>query len=456
LRIADALRVERGDVISIVGGGGKTTVMFRLAEELSAAGMTVITTMTTRIFVEQMRHAPASMLLDDERTLFTQLPALLAQHRHVLVGGRIGADRGKLEGVPPRIVDRIASEGPADVILVEADGSRRLPLKAPAEHEPVVPASTSILAPLVGVDVLGQPLDGEHVHRPELVAALAGVSTGDRITPELVARVVVHPNGGAKGLPPAARFTPVLNKVDLPGVAEEARALARRLLREPVVDGVLLAAAETDDATREAWGRVGVVILAAGQASRFGSLKQVMPWRGRPLVAHVAEQALACEDVATVIVTVGAQEQLVREAVATVEGHGRLAIAAVPDWAEGQSRSAASGLRAARAATRGQLSAVVFLLADQPYVTPELLTALIRRHRETGALAVAPRFQGKRGNPVLFDRRAFAEFEKLTGDTGGRAILRGREKEISWVDWPSDDILRDIDTPEDYAAQMQL
>jgi molybdenum cofactor cytidylyltransferase len=82
-----------------------------------------------------------------------------------------------------------------------------------------------------------------------------------------------------------------------------------------------------------------------------------------------------------------------------------------------------------------------------------LLSALIQRHRETGALAVAPRFEGKRGNPVLFDRRAFPLFEALTGDEGGRSILRGREGEMAFVDWPADEILRDIDTPEDYAAQ---
>lgn len=428
-------------------------MMFRLAQELTDAGMTVVTTMTTKIFVGQMQRAPVSILLEDEASLLAALPAMLAQHRHVLVGGRIGADREKVEGVPPEVADRIAREGLADTIIVEADGSRRLPFKAPADHEPVVPASTTILAPLAGLDILGQPLDGTHVHRPELVAALAGASEGASLTPELIARVLAHPRGGAKGLPPGARFTPVLNKANLPATEQGARELARALLQSAVVNEVVLAAAETDSPAREVWGRVGAVVLAAGQASRFGGLKQVMPWRGKPLVAHVAEQALACEEIATVVVTAGAEGERVRQAVGALEGHGRLAVAPVTDWAEGQSRSAAKGLRAARAASSGELSAVLFLLADQPYVTPELLAALIKQHRQTGALAVAPRFEGKRGNPVLFDRRAFALFEQLTGDAGGRAILRDRENEIAWVDWPSDDILRDIDTPEEYAAQ---
>jgi molybdenum cofactor cytidylyltransferase len=429
--------------------------MFRLADELTATGLTVITTMTAKIFVGQMERAPASILLDDEASLFAALPAMLAEHRHVLAGGRINPDREKVEGVPREIVDRIARDRLADVIIVEADGSRRLPFKAPAAHEPVVPVSTTILAPLVGLDILGQPLDTAHVHRPELVAALAGATASERITPELIAQVLVHPQGGAKGLPRHARFAPILNKADLLDVHSEACELARQLLENPIVDEVVLAAAQTDNPAPEVLGRVAAIILAAGRASRFGSLKQVMPWRGEPLVAHVAEQALSCPDVTTVVATAGAEGEAVAEALRPWTDDGRVILASVPDWEAGQSRSATTGLRAAREASEGALSAALFLLADQPGVSPALLSALIQRHRESGALAVAPRFGGKRGNPVLFDRRAFAGFDTLTGDAGGRAILRGREDEIAWVDWPSDEILRDIDTPEDYAAQTQ-
>ncbi|MCU0510326.1 MAG: selenium cofactor biosynthesis protein YqeC [Anaerolineae bacterium] len=434
MRICDALRIRPGDVVSLVGGGGKTTIMFRLAAELTAAGMTVITTMTTRIFVGQMERAPAHLLLRDEASLFAALPAALAEHGHVLVGGRIGADREKVEGVPPEFVDRLAAGRWADVIIVEADGSRRLPFKAPAAHEPVVPASTSILAPLVGLDILGQPLDANHAHRPELVAALTGASEGESITA-------------------AARLVPFLNKVDLPGIQQDAHELAKRLLAHANVDEVILAAAETEAPAREVWDRTAAIVLAAGQASRFGSLKQVTPWRGKPLVAHVAQQALSCADIDTVVATVGAERERVKGALAPYAADGGLTLARVEDWAEGQSRSAAAGLRAALATASGPLSAAVFLLADQPYVTPELLSALIQRHRETRALAVAPRFDGKRGNPVLFDRRSFPLFEVLAGDEGGRSILREREGEMAFVDWPTGEILRDIDTPEDYDAE---
>ena len=91
-------------------------------------------------------------------------------------------------------------------------------------------------------------------------------------------------------------------------------------------------------------------------------------------------------------------------------------------------------------------------MADQPGVTPRLLSALVQRHRETLAPVVVPRFEGRRGNPVLFDRSTFAEFAALAGDIGARPIIEAHGDEIAWLDWPTPDILRDIDTPADYAA----
>jgi len=99
---------------------------------------------------------------------------------------------------------------------------------------------------------------------------------------------------------------------------------------------------------------------------------------------------------------------------------------------------------------QGAIGAVIFLLADQPGVTPELLSALVRRHRETLASVVAPRYLGQRGNPVLFDRSTFDEFSQLQGDVGARPILQARQGEIAWVDWPTPEVIQDIDTTDDY------
>jgi len=475
MQLSHALRMRSKEVVVLVGGGGKTTLMFRLADELAASGRLVVTTMTTRIFVGQMARAPARLVTEDETTLLAELPAALAAQRHVIVAGEVIVEQDKVQGVSPALLDRIAAQPDVDVVIVEADGSRRLPFKAPAAHEPVIPASATVVVPIVGLDVLGRPLDAAHVHRPEIVADLTGATLGDPVTPAMIAAVLAHPQGGAKDVPPHARLIPFLNKAEDETTLAAAREIARMLLKQPRIDSVLIGAAQGTDPVREVWGRTGAVVLAAGEAKRFGALKQVLPWRGVPLVAHVTDQALRCPDVDCVAVTVGACAEQVRAALA----ERNVSIVLVPDWAEGQSRSVLAGLKAAtqkastveekesedqanqvdqgnlRPTPSLQFDASLFLLADQPGVSPELLSALIQRHRETLAPIVAPRHAGQRGNPVLFDRATFPEFGQLEGDIGARPIIQAHRDEIAWVDWPTPEILEDIDVAADYKSSAQ-
>ena len=443
--LSHALSLGSKEVIALSGGGGKTTLMFRLAAELAVAGQRVVTTMTTRIFVSQMAQAPHTLVLHGEGALLAQLPEALAEHGHVLIAGSTMVEQDKVQGVPPEFLDRIAAQPAVDVVIVEADGSRRLPFKAPAQHEPVIPSSTTILVPVVGLEVVGRPLIAGQVHRPEIVAALSGAALGDPVTPEMIAAVLAHPEGGGKGLPPGARLAPFLNKVGDEATLAAARQIARLLLTHPLVDRVIIGAAQAPDPVLEVWERIGAVVLAAGEGKRFGSLKQVLPWQGVPLVAHVADQALACPDIDRVVVTVGAGADQVAVALAG----RRVNLVPVPDWADGQSRSAQTGLRALAGAT-----AVLFLLADQPGVSPALLAALIQRHRETLAPVVAPRYHGQRGNPVLFDRSTFPEFAHLIGDVGARSIIQAHGDEIAWVDWPTPEITQDIDVAEDTRPEI--
>ena len=449
--IAQALRLQTHDIVTLVGGGGKTTIMFRLADELAAAGQRVVTTMTTRIFASQMQRAPAFLVLHDEQALLEQLPPALDAHNHVLVAGSVQVEIDKVAGIPPDLAGRITTLPGVDALIIEADGSRRLPFKAPAAHEPVVPPSTTVLVPVVGIDVLGQPLDSEHVHRPQVVAELAGAILGEPVTAEIVATVLTHPSGGAKGLPEGARLVPFINKVESEETLDAARTLAHLLLAQGVVDSVIIGAAEAAEPVREVWSRIGAVVLAAGGASRYGELKQLLPWGKVPLVTHVATQALACPDVTRVAVTLGAGADRVQTALSAASpGTANVLPAPVPDWQAGQSHSVQAGLGALRRADAAALGGVLFLLADQPGVSPELLTALIRRHRVTLAPVVAPRYQGQRGNPVLFDRVTFAEFARLEGDIGARPILQRHVGQIAWLDWPTAEIIEDIDTPADY------
>jgi molybdenum cofactor cytidylyltransferase len=247
--LAEALGVTTGDVVALVGGGGKTTVTFRLAREIVERGEPVLTTSTTHIFADQVALAPASVRAT-EATRESVLAALDA-HRHVLVIGDTDPTTGRAAGVSPDLFARLRAWCPRVCLLNEADGSRRRPFKAPAGHEPAIPPATTLVVPVVGADVFGAPLDAEHVHRPELVQALSGAAPGTRVTPELVARVLAHPEGGRKNVPARARVVVLINKVETLADREPARETAARLLREPAIEAVVLAAASADEPVLE-------------------------------------------------------------------------------------------------------------------------------------------------------------------------------------------------------------
>lgn len=251
--LADALGLKPGEVVALVGGGGKSTAMFRLAREVTEARGCAITTTTTHIFGAQTALAPARVFAAEATR--ERVAAALAAHRHVLVVGPTDAATNRAGGVSLELFSALCAWFPDACIVNEADGSRTRPFKAPAGHEPVIPPETALVIPMVGADVFGKPLDADHVHRPELVAALSGAPLGTPVTPEIVARVLAHPEGGRKGVPAGARVVVLINKVEILTDLAPARETAERLLREPAIHSVLLASVREDKPVLEVYAR---------------------------------------------------------------------------------------------------------------------------------------------------------------------------------------------------------
>ena len=242
--LAEALKMNGNEVVALVGGGGKSTAMFRLARESVENGGRAITTTTTRIFGAQIAlspvHVPAAGATRE------RVAAALDAHRQVLVIGATDSTTGKADGVSVDLFQRLRTWFPDVCLLNEADGSRMRPFKAPAAHEPVIPAETTLVVPVVGADVFGQTLDDDHVHRAELISTLSGAPLGSPITPEIVARVLAHPEGGRKGVPAGARVVVLINKVERLPDRSPARETAERLLREPAIHSIVLSAVRAE------------------------------------------------------------------------------------------------------------------------------------------------------------------------------------------------------------------
>lgn len=206
--------------ICLVGGGGKTTVMYELAAAWAACGRKVLVLTSTHI----LQPADGSFAAD--------LPAVqnLWQQRRYAVIGIPEAATGKLTAPPQFLYEAMKPQ--ADVILCEADGSKHQPCKAPAAHEPVLLPESDIVLAVAGMDALGNSLQ-QACQRPQLAAALLGCSLDSVIDAQMLVALLLSEQGARKNVGARAYYI-VLNKCDLIKAAQQEE--MRRLLVSEGID----------------------------------------------------------------------------------------------------------------------------------------------------------------------------------------------------------------------------
>lgn len=448
MNLASALRVQPGALVAFTGAGGKTTAMLRLGRELASQGLRVIATTTTRLGIDQLDLFPAHLIDPNP----ARIASALDRAGFVAIVHDLDPTQNKALGFPPASIP--AFHALADVVLVEADGSRGLPIKAPGPHEPVIPQDATHVVTLAHLAALGQPLGPEIAHRPELISRLSGLNMGDAITAGALVRLLLHLDGPARGAPEVAErylllngcdglgMRPRLSGTDTPVLVARDQYLTQRLAAAPGIASVLLAQTAHEPPVLASHGKIATIVLAAGGSTRFGSPKQLLDWGGQPLLRHVVLQALASPS-SQVIVVLGA----VAERIAPTLAGLPVTLIENPNWQQGQSTSMQAGLRACQPETQ----AALFVLGDQPTLPASLLRDLVEAHRLDLPPIVAPRYQGRRGNPVLFDRKCFADLLAVVGDTGGRPLFERYRQLIAWVE-AGPEILADVDRPEDAAG----
>lgn len=430
LSLAKALRAQSSSCIVFVGAGGKTTAMFNLARALPSP---LIVTATSHLGIWQIPFADTHIVADS--------PAFMKKlgdklNGVTLITGEIDGERTK--PVNENLLGKLNlfCRSHSIPLLVEADGSRQKPLKAWAEHEPPIPKFADQVVQVVGMNGLGKPLTDEHVHRAEIFSQLSGLKMGDSVSTEALTRVLTHAEGGLKNIQSQTRKTVLLNQAD----TLETQSLAHTMVNSlfPHYQSAIVAniKSQTVHAVHEP---IAGIILAAGEASRYGEPKQLLKWRRKPFVRVVAETALRA-GLSPVIVVTGAHAEKVEAVIHDLD------VKAIHnnDWKDGQG----SSIRAGTPHIPDECGGAIFLLADQPQVNASILHALKDKHAEGLYPIVAPMVIDRRANPVLFDRSAFADLMTIEGDTGGRAIFH--KHRVEYLPWHDDGLLLDVDTPEQY------
>lgn len=225
MSLLEAFGAGPGSMVAAVGGGGKTSLVFRLAFEAQERGIPAAVTTTVKFTRPAGLPMPPLAAAEPGGAAERCAAALAAGGAVTLVSGE--GDRGRLLGFAPGEVDRLRE--PGRIVLVEADGSAHRPFKAPAAHEPVIPGAATHVVVCAGLQALGRPLDERWVHRPELAARLCGLQPGQQLTAEAMAAVLLHPEGGRKGVPPGARLLALLNAPAGSGGSRDAVRLADAL-----------------------------------------------------------------------------------------------------------------------------------------------------------------------------------------------------------------------------------
>ena len=175
MELEKILNIRKG-VTALIGGGGKTALLYALGRKLSKKG-TVILCTTTRIFPPA--HIPCLLSPTEE-----DVRAVLSESRCICVGTLTGERKLSAPNLPFSALTALA-----DYVIAEADGARMRPIKAHAAHEPVIPAEANQTILVIGADGLGKPIE-KVVHRPEIFCAALGLSPEDVVTPEREAAFV--------------------------------------------------------------------------------------------------------------------------------------------------------------------------------------------------------------------------------------------------------------------------
>jgi probable selenium-dependent hydroxylase accessory protein YqeC len=189
-------------------------MMFRLARELSAGGDSVLTTTTTNIWIPSKDQSEHVIVSPSQELVLERAKHILPDNLHITAAAHELTSQKKLKGFEPKFINDLQASGLFRWILVEADGAAGRPIKAPAQHEPVIPMFSKWVIGMIGMDAVAKPLTEKWVFRAEIFSSLTGLSIGEPLTPDVIATMLMHAKGIMKGCPRDVNRMIFLNRAE--------------------------------------------------------------------------------------------------------------------------------------------------------------------------------------------------------------------------------------------------
>lgn len=193
---------------------------------------------------------------------------------------------------------------------------------------------------------------------------------------------------------------------------------------------------------------IGIVVLAAGNSSRLGRAKQLLPFGSKTLIRHVVDEALLAQADKVIVVTGAGSEAIAEELEPT-----HASLVQNEQWQEGMGTSIKKGL-AQLLVLCPEVSAVLITVCDQPFVSAQTFINIMQAYQQNTGLVVASTYAGIIGTPALYDKTYFDELFALNGQEGAKKLLMKHQTKLVAVPFEKGEM--DIDTLEDYQKLSTL
>ena len=234
MNLCSALGVVPGDVVAFAGAGGKSSAIREMSAELQQAGNSVLVAPTTKMLIGETDGIGPLATSENLERLVSEAKNAISESGTAVIGSGL-LSKNRIAGVEPAWFASLSSL--ADVVLIEADGSRHRPLKGTADHEPALPDATTLVIAVGNINAFGKPVGDDFVHRPDHFSELTGVGAGQSVTANAFAQAMAH--GSLRRLPAGARPAALITGVEPGDSMAHASVVTRELWRMNVRNVVL-------------------------------------------------------------------------------------------------------------------------------------------------------------------------------------------------------------------------
>ena len=405
--------IKKGEIISITGAGGKTSLIFFLAKNLSKKGRVLITT-TTKIYIPEKQYF---------EKLYIGNSVVMGDSKNIVVEGR-GTLENKLLGLT---YDEIEDKKKLyDYILIEADGSKRKLLKGWNDSEPCIPNFTTLTIGVVNLKSIGLTINKENIHRLKIFQKNTSEAVGKLITSDILIKYI---ETGSFFQKINSKNIIFLNGVESLEDLKVGLEINQKINGKPNI---------YIGSIRDQWIKkiksVDAVVMASGFSKRFGSNKLLETLNGIFIIEYLFKTLNTIPFNSIIIVGRDNRLKILAEKYNYKYIENK-------DASLGQSESLKLGLKNSKA------DGVMFFPGDQPLLTEKSILDIIKVYEKYDEI-IRPLIDKKPSSPVLFPKKYKKQLLKITGDTGGREVIKNSEKIIN-IEFQDPYEFMDIDSIDD-------